>query len=468
MLRQHATIFRRLMIFADLCIAAGAFFLAYYARNRDDALCPFSELLWFLILFVALWGFFLYFSGMYASFRLKPVKEVLFIIYQASYLGFFIFAGLCYALRIAHISRLFVFFAFIFTMLFLTAEKIILVQFFRQLRKRGFNYKNVLIVGTGDRARHLVESMDQNKEFGLNIIGFVDEDKNKVGQTVDGHKVLGAWEDIPRIHRDNPLDQVLFIVPHTSLGRIEEPMHYLETVGVKVDIAMDYFSLKIAKAKQSEFFGIPFLSFESAPIRILPLLIKRLVDIVLAATALIVLAPLFGVVALLVKATSQGSVFFVQERGSLNGRKFKLYKFRTMVADAESKLEELKAHNEMKGAAFKMANDPRVTPVGKWLRKLSIDELPQLWNVLRGDMSLVGPRPPLLSEVAQYDDWQRRRLSFRPGITCLWQVQGRNKITDFEEWAKLDLKYIDNWSLWLDFKILLKTVPAALFGIGAK
>ena len=468
MLSQHATIFRRLMIFTDLCIAAGAFLLAYYVRNRDDAFCPMDEMLWFLVLFVALWGVTLSFSGIYSSFRLKRIKEVLFIIYQSAYLSFFIFAGLCYALRIDHISRIFVFLAFIFTMFFLALEKIILVQVFRYLRKKGFNYRNVLIVGTEERARRLVESMDKNREFGLHIIGFVDEDKNMVGQTIVGHKVLGTWEDIPQIHRDNALDQVLFVVPHASLGRIEKPMSYLETVGVKVDIAMDYFSLKIAKAKQSEFFDIPFLTFESTPVRVLPMLIKRFADIVLTTMALIVLAPLFLVVALLVKVTSKGPVFFVQKRGSLNGRKFNLYKFRTMVADAESRIKELEAYNEMKGAAFKIKNDPRVTPLGKWLRKFSIDELPQLWNVFRGEMSLVGPRPPLLREVEQYDDWHRRKLSMRPGITCLWQVNGRNKITDFSQWAELDLKYIDNWSLWLDFKILLKTVPVVLFGIGAK
>jgi exopolysaccharide biosynthesis polyprenyl glycosylphosphotransferase len=184
--------------------------------------------------------------------------------------------------------------------------------------------------------------------------------------------------------------------------------------------------------------------------------------------ALLVLSPIFAVTALLVKLTSEGPVFFVQKRVSMNGRIFNLFKFRTMIKDAEAKLAELQHLNEMKGPVFKLEKDPRITSVGAFLRKTSIDELPQLWNVLRGDMSLVGPRPPLPSEVEQYDDWQRRRISMRPGITCLWQIQGRNRITDFDDWARLDLKYIDNWSLWLDLKILLKTIPAVLFRVGSK
>lgn len=467
MLREHATMFRRLMIFADLCIVTGAFFLAYYLR--DAALCPISGLLWFLLLFVALWGFLLYFSGMYASFRLKNLKEVLFIIYQASYLGFFIFAALCYVFKVPSISRIFVFSSFILAMFFLAVEKVALIQFFRHLRRKNFNYKNILIVGTGERARDFIQKIEQNREFGLHIIGLINtEDTSEVGNMINGYKVLGTLKDIPEIFRNNILDQVLFIVPYSSLGKIEESMLYLQTVGVRVDIAMDYFSRKLAWPTHTEFFGVPFLSFASTQEKLLPLLIKRFFDMAVSCLGLVLLAPVFVITALLIKITSPVPIFFTQERGSLNGRRFKLYKFRTMAADAEFRLNELRELNEMEGPVFKVKNDPRITPLGRWLRKFSIDELPQIWNVLKGDMSLVGPRPPLMSEVSQYDDWQMRRLSMRPGITCLWQVKGRNKITDFSQWVKLDLEYIDNWSLWLDLRILLKTIPVVFFGIGAK
>jgi exopolysaccharide biosynthesis polyprenyl glycosylphosphotransferase len=183
--------------------------------------------------------------------------------------------------------------------------------------------------------------------------------------------------------------------------------------------------------------------------------------------ALVVLWPFLLIAAIAVKLTSKGPIFFRQTRSGVNGRKFVLYKFRTMVLGAEKKLKDLQAHNEMDGPVFKVKNDPRITPIGKFFRKFSIDELPQLWNVLKGEMSLVGPRPPIPDEVNQYDPWHRRRLSMRPGITCLWQVGGRNKIKKFDDWMKLDLEYIDNWSLALDFKILLKTIPAVLFSVGA-
>jgi exopolysaccharide biosynthesis polyprenyl glycosylphosphotransferase len=198
------------------------------------------------------------------------------------------------------------------------------------------------------------------------------------------------------------------------------------------------------------------------------LLIKRGIDIAGALLGLAVLIPFGVLTAVLVKLTSPGPVFFRQTRSGLNGRTFTLLKYRTMYRDAEARLKELKDKNEMQGPVFKMENDPRVTPLGRLLRKFSIDEFPQLWNVLVGDMSLVGPRPPIPSEVDQYDPWHRRRLSMRPGITCIWQVRGRNKITDFDEWMRLDLEYIDTWSLWLDIEILMKTIPVVVFGVGAK
>ncbi len=468
MLKQKATIFRRLMILLDICLVGGAFVLAYFLRSRAESFVHFEKLIWLLLFFVALWSFFLYASGMYQSLRLKKLSEIFLIVYQAAYFSFFVFAGLCYLLHIEHISRIFIFLAFALAMIVVSIEKVVIMQIFKQLRKKGFNHRSILIVGTGSRAMEFVKWINKNREFGLKVIGFIDEDSQKVGQIFHGHKVLGTLKDIPRIQKENTLDQVLFSVPCSWFDRIEQSMNYLETVGVKVDIALDYFGQKLIRAKQTDFLGVPLLSFENAPEKIIPLVIKRFVDIVLSFIALILLAPIFLCVALMIKMTSPGPVFFVQQRGSLNGRKFNLYKFRTMVIDAEAKLEELKALNEMKGPAFKINDDPRITKVGKIMRKLSVDELPQFWNVFLGDMSLVGPRPPIVDEIAEYDDWQRRRLSMRPGITCLWQVNGRNKITDFDQWAKLDLDYIDSWSLWLDVEILLKTVPVVLFGIGAK
>ncbi len=216
-----------------------------------------------------------------------------------------------------------------------------------------------------------------------------------------------------------------------------------------------------------QFEGFPLLSFSTTPTNEALLLIRRILDVALAAFLLVVTFPVSLITALLIKLTSPGPVLFKQERCGLNGRLFVMYKFRSMVGNAEQLRFELDALNEMDGPVFKSSRDPRITLIGKIIRRFSIDEVPQLYNVLRGDMSLVGPRPPLPQEVARYERWQRRRLSMKPGITCLWQISGRNEVS-FDDWMKLDLTYIDNWSLLLDLKILLKTVPVVLLGRGAK
>ncbi len=456
------------MIILDACLVAGSFILSYDLCYGWRLATSISGLTWYLVLFVVLWIFFLYLSGMYASFRLKKLSEVLFILYQTAYLSFLIFVSICYLFKVTVIQRPFVFLAFFYAVVFLSIEKVVLRLIFKNLRKRGFNKRYILVAGTGERARHFIRWIGDNREFGLKIIGLVDCDESNVGKCIEGHEIIGTFEDIPAIHRRHVLDSVLFTVPYTMIDKIERPMNYLETVGLKMDIALDYFGRRLAKARQSEFCGVPILTFQRTPERLLALSMKRLFDIVFSMTALVASAPLLGVVALLVKATSKGPVLFVHERYGLNGRKFRMYKFRTMVEDAARQQDEMQKKNEMIGPGFKIVDDPRITPLGKWLRKFSIDELPQFWNVLKGDMSLVGPRPAPHFEVKNYDDWHLRRLRMRPGLTCLWQVKGRNNIMDFDRRADLDLQYIDNWSLWLDFKILLKTVPVVLFGIGAK
>jgi exopolysaccharide biosynthesis polyprenyl glycosylphosphotransferase len=263
------------------------------------------------------------------------------------------------------------------------------------------------------------------------------------------------------------IDEVVFIIPNSRLGLVESAIRVCETLGTKATLALDFFNVKLAKAHQTELDGVPFISFETTPASEWQILLKRGLDITLSAIGIALLSPVLLVTAGLIKATSPGPVFFLQKRLGLNGRRFVLYKFRTMYKGAHRMQRSLMAMNIMQGPAFKMKNDPRVTPLGSMLRKLSIDELPQLFNVFFGDMSLVGPRPPVAREVKQYELWQRRRLSMPPGITCLWQISGRNKIVDFNEWMKLDLQYIDKWSLWLDIKLICKTIPTVLSGIGA-
>ena len=468
MLKEHATVFRKSMIFADLCIVVLSFFSGYYLRNSIQPMLPLRTYIILLPIIVFIWGGLLYFFGMYRSFRIRRASEVFLIVLKAAITGFLFFSSYIYIFKIQDVSRAFIISVFILAIFFIVLEKGVLLALFRILRKSGFNCRGILIVGTGRRAQQFIDLIHKHAEWGLRIIGLVDEDSSHIGKTINGCKVLGIFKDIPWIIEENVVDEVVFVVPRSWLQRIEGAMHFCETVGIKVSVAVDYFRLKFTKGKQADLDGFPLLSFGSAPDRIWHLLLKRLFDMVFTSLGLVLLSPLFLIIAIAVKCTSNGPVFFKQERCSLNGRRFALYKFRTMVEGAEAKIEELLQHNEMKGPVFKMENDPRLTKIGKYLRKLSLDELPQIWNVLKGDMSLVGPRPPLPAEVKKYDDWQRRRLSMRPGITCIWQASGRNKISDFNHWMKLDLEYIDNWSLTLDFKILCKTVPAVLFVHGAK
>lgn len=468
MLREHAAIFRKSMIFADLCVVVLSFFSGYFLRNSIQPLKPLSVYINLLPILLIIWGGLLYLLGMYRSFRIRRALEVFFIALKAAIAGFVFFSSYVYIFKIPDISRSFIVLVFMFTVFFIILEKGVLLILFRMLRKRGFNYRSILIIGTGKRAQEFIDVIYKHAGWGLRIIGLIDEDASHVGKTINGCKVLGVFKDVPRIIEENIVDEVVFVVPRSWLHKIEEIMHFCETVGIKVSIAVDYFRLKFAKAKQTDLGGFPLLSFGSTPDRLWHLLLKRFFDVIFSALGLILLTPLFIIIAMLVRFSSAGPIFFRQERCSVNGRRFILYKFRTMVEGAEKKLEELLQHNEMNGPIFKMKNDPRLTKVGKFLRKFSFDELPQLWNVLRGDMSLIGPRPPLPKEVKQYDSWQRRRLSMRPGITCIWQTNGRNKISDFNQWMKLDLEYIDSWSLRLDCKILFKTVPAVLFARGAK
>jgi len=295
----------------------------------------------------------------------------------------------------------------------------------------------------------------------------VDDEASKVGKEFFGVEVIGILADIPKILRAKVVDEVVFIVPRKWLERVQESIAICETLGVRTHVAADLFNLNVARAQMGNLENFPLLTFETTFGTEWQLVIKRTVDLLVSAVGLVICLLPFLLIAVLIKFTSAGPVFFRQERVGLNGRLFTLYKFRSMFKDAQEKLAEVKHLNEMDGPVFKIKDDPRIIPLGHFLRKTSIDELPQLFNVFMGQMSLVGPRPPILGEVEVYELWQRRRLSMRPGITCLWQVSGRNNI-DFAGWMVLDLRYIDNWSLWLDFKILVKTIPVVLFGIGAE
>ena len=325
----------------------------------------------------------------------------------------------------------------------------------------------VMVVGTGERAIRMAEALEQSAEYGVRLRGFLSEQtENAPAEIALGslYKVQPIGE-LPSILRQHVVDEIIFAVGSESLADLEEVFLLCDEEGVRTRVAVDFFPHVNSTVSLDRFGATPLLTFTAAPYDEIRLLVKRLTDIAIAAAGLVVLAPFIAVIAILIRLTSPGPVIFRQVRCGLNGRRFLFYKFRSMCQNAEE-LRPALEHLNIRETAFKIPHDPRLTSIGRYLRKFSIDEWPQLWNVLRGDMSLVGPRPAVPSEVERYQRWQRRRLRMRPGLTCLWAISGRDNV-DFETWMKLDMQYIDNWSLALDWKILLRTIPHVLIGHGA-
>jgi len=334
----------------------------------------------------------------------------------------------------------------------------------RAMGRSGRRVRYYAVVGAGEHATQLVE-MIRTQEWGLKLAGYIVED----GAPPAGADcvILGKVSQMAQVLEEHVLDEVVFAVPRERLAAMQEAILDCEEQGVGVRISLDVMKFGRARLSVGEIAGVPMLGLTRTPSDTLALAAKRFFDIFASAVVLLLLSPLLAAIAVAIKLESRGPVFFRQRRVGLNGRTFEIVKFRSMHVDAEARLEELLAHNEMTGPVFKMTRDPRVTRVGQLIRRTSLDEFPQFWNVLLGDMSVVGPRPPLPSEVRRYKRWQRRRLSVKPGITCIWQVSGRNEI-DFERWMELDLEYIDGWSLWNDLHICLKTIPAVLGARGAR
>jgi len=348
-------------------------------------------------------------------------------------------------------------------------SRIVLRETMDQIVKRGQNLRYVLFVGTNSRAVELARRIKAEPERGYRVLGFVDDDWAMLGEFErSGFPIVCGTPELPEFLRRNVVDEVAMYLPlRSTYERASKVAELCEQNGIPIRFDGDIFSLKRAQSRAEEFAGQPHVTASTAARDWWPLTIKRALDILFSLILLAICSPVFLAAATAIFFTSEGSIFYLQERVGLNKRRFRMYKFRTMVPNAEKMMERLESLNEVSGPAFKIKNDPRITQAGKILRRTSIDELPQLLNVLKGDMSLVGPRPlPVRDYEGFSEDWQRRRFSVRPGITCLWQVAGRNTIP-FEQWMRLDLQYVDEWSLWLDLKILARTIPAVVKGVGA-
>ncbi|MDQ7030920.1 MAG: sugar transferase [Ardenticatenia bacterium] len=323
----------------------------------------------------------------------------------------------------------------------------------------------LLIVGAGERGRTLMRHIVAHPELGYQIVGFVDDDPQRQ-QNIGRIRALGDTSCLPELVQQLNVDEVIITLPWQYHRKIMRILDQCERENVRSRIVPDVFQLSLSHVYLDEIKGIPLIGTREPPLQGWNFAIKRMMDIAVAGALLVLLAPLMAIIALLIKLDSPGPVLFKQVRVGRYGRPFTLYKFRSMYADAEERLAELLPFNEADGPLFKMRHDPRVTRVGRWLRRFSLDELPQLWNVLKGDMSLIGPRPALPQEVEQYEAWHRKRLEVPPGLTGLWQTSGRSDMP-FEEMCLLDIYYAERWSPWLDAIIFFKTIPAILFGRGA-
>jgi exopolysaccharide biosynthesis polyprenyl glycosylphosphotransferase len=420
--------------------------MAYLLRDQvgDVQLKPFSAHFFLLYLIVPVWLFLLLNYRCYQSIRVKRLPQTLAPVLKAVLVGGFVLMAAFFIFKLEHISRALIIMFLVIDLALLASIRACLYLFSHFVRKKGYNYRSILIVGSGKRADAFASILDRHKEWGLRIIGFVDYDEI-CARKVDSSRFIGNLSQLPDILISNQIDEVIFVVPRSGLDKIEKHVLMCEEIGIKASITADFYSHKLAKPSFEDLQGWPLLAYTPYPRIEEWFVLKRAFDLAFASVVLLLSAPVLVVVSAAIKLGSPGPVFFRQKRCGMNGRHFNLLKFRTMVADADKMKSSIQHLNEMSGPVFKTKNDPRLTGIGKTLRKYSLDELPQLINVLRGDMSLVGPRPPLPDEVVKYDIWQRRRLSVRPGLTCVWQVSGRNNI-GFEQWMKLDLEYIDNWS----------------------
>jgi exopolysaccharide biosynthesis polyprenyl glycosylphosphotransferase len=424
------------------------------------------------LLLVWLWRVVFAALGLYSSKRWASRKAEAIDVAKATSICTAILVLLAIVLQFRMVNTRFVEVFWASSTLLVVGARLMLRTWLRYVRARGHNYRNMLIVGSNARATEFAKAIPHRPEWGCHLTGFADDEWAGAEELrASGFRLVSDFEGLPTFLRRNVVDEVVIALPirsfHEHASRIAE---MCEQQGIVVRMLSDLFDLKTARPAGEDFDDVALITHYSGPAHGWPVLVKRMLDVVLSATLLAVVAPVMMLTAILIKLTSNGPVFFVQKRIGLNKRVFNIYKFRTMVADAEDKLAQLEHRNEVSGPVFKIKQDPRVTVIGKFLRSTSIDELPQLFNVLKGDMSLVGPRPLQLRDYELFTlagpDWQRRRFSVRPGITCLWQVNGRSSIP-FEEWMELDQQYVCRWSLWLDVQILAKTIPAVLKRSGA-
>jgi exopolysaccharide biosynthesis polyprenyl glycosylphosphotransferase len=480
--RKHrllAGVKRRWLLIAGLVISDAiliniAFAIAYWVRYDlqwlravDPAYeVPFTVFIPFALILTGLLILIYRQGGLYQLRQGASWFDELYAIVNGTTTGIVIMVVLVFISRPAFYSRLIFFYAGALIVVLLSFSRLVKNIWVRHLLRRGIGVARAIIVGAGEVGRTVMRTIVAHPDLGYEIVGFVDDDPAKGTTDIGRFKGLGSLDNLAVLVHNEAIDEVIITLPWQYHRKIMAIMAQCERENVQARIVPDLFQMTISRMAIAEVAGIPLIGVKQVRASTFNLILKRVVDVVFSLSVLVFAAPLMGLIALAIKLASPGPILFRQDRVGKGGKPFTLYKFRSMNIGAEEQKELLRDLNEADGPIFKIKEDPRVTRLGRWLRRLSLDELPQFYNVLRGDMSIIGPRPPLPEEVTGYQPWHMRRLEIAPGITGLWQVSGRSELP-FDEMALLDIHYIEQWSPALDLKILLRTIPTVLFGDGA-
>jgi len=472
MLKQQATIFRRIAYTLDLVIVIGSFLAAYYLRDAVGPLGHLNDYVWLLLFAIPIWITLLTSNNLYASLRFRSQVDIIIDIFKVHFVGGVMLSAVIFVFDPHHFSRILFISFLLISYLLMTACKLSIKYILADFRRRGLNTRHILIVGTGQNAANLCELINDHDEWGIQLTSLtIDMQYSSdtcAGVSASASRAVHSIEQIVEYSKNNAIDEVIFALDKNDTYNIEEFIAELQTLGLTVRVVIDFLSIPGANKETSLFFGeIPMLTYSNFSLNSNQILAKRCLDIFGALVGLLINAMMLPFIAVAIKLDSHGPIFFGQSRVRENGRRFVCWKYRTMFVDAEAQKQALMEQNEMQGAMFKMQNDPRVTRVGNFLRRSSLDEFPQFWNVLCGQMSLVGTRPPTPDEVETYENWHRKRISIKPGITGLWQISGRNRIQNFDDVVRLDIRYIEEWSIWLDIKIILKTPWVMMMRRGA-
>jgi exopolysaccharide biosynthesis polyprenyl glycosylphosphotransferase len=463
MLRRHRQIRTQIHQLMDACLFAVSFWLAYVLRSNSyitnvfqlPPVGEFESFVWLYLVLIPAAPLILEAQGFYDRPLLCPRRATLWPLFKGCLFTTIGLTIILFFFKLYLARWVVIWFGGISFILVFTKEEIFRLAFKSKLAQTQYRRRFILVGTAGETSRMRLELQTKSQEE-VEILAELDLTRAPVDRLVE------------MLH-EYSVNGVILSARHSYFEQLEAAIRACEVEGVEAWLVADFFSTQISRTSFDDFYGRPVMVFRTTPEASWQGVLKQVLDFVGAFLLLLFTVIPFVIVSAIIKLTSRGPVLFRQQRAGLNGQPFTMYKFRTMVSNAEQLKDELAALNEMSGPVFKITNDPRITTVGRWLRRFSLDEFPQLFNVLRGEMSLVGPRPLPVDEVRRFDDLaHRRRLSVKPGLTCLWQVSGRNNVSDFKDWVRLDLEYIDNWSLWLDLKILWRTVPIVLAGTGAR